>query len=293
MNTLRVNLDDFAIDGRCLTAPLQTKLQAARDAGFEQMVLSASDLSTDPAGVDAAATAVLASGLRVTAFVALDDFEGLAGPLHDYKTRVAKSLLTLCQTVGCHTLLVNASSLPEASRDSAALCASLRQLAMLAIPKAIRIAYRAWAGAQVVRDFAQAWDLVCQADMPNLGLCLDLVETLLSGTPDNDLEMLDIDKLFLVQLADVISPARAQFQVFAGEANHSARLATLVRTLHELGYRGNYALNAANSDYQQLPADVVAQRAVASALWLGQEVLQRSVPLPNQIRLRRLSDRAA
>ena len=37
----------------------------------------------------------------------------------------------------------------------------------------------------------------------------------------------------------------------------------------------------------QLPLATVAQRARRSALWLGEGVLQRSVPLPNQIRLKR------
>jgi len=41
-----------------------------------------------------------------------------------------------------------------------------------------------------------------------------------------------------------------------------------------------------NDDYQQIPPDAVAARARRSALWLGEEVLRRSVPLPNAMRLR-------
>nr|HPL79747.1 sugar phosphate isomerase/epimerase [Burkholderiaceae bacterium] len=36
---------------------------------------------------------------------------------------------------------------------------------------------------------------------------------------------------------------------------------------------------------------VVAQRARRSALWLGEDVQRRSVPLPNQMRLRAASGR--
>ncbi|EKD99237.1 MAG: xylose isomerase-like protein TIM barrel [uncultured bacterium] len=57
--------------------------------------------------------------------------------------------------------------------------------------------------------------------------------------------------------------------------------------MHGLGYRGSYNLAAFNGDYAAMPPLHVAQRARGSALWLGQDVLQRSVPLPNQIRLRR------
>jgi hypothetical protein len=35
-----------------------------------------------------------------------------------------------------------------------------------------------------------------------------------------------------------------------------------------------------------MPPATVAQRARRSAIWLGEDVLRRSVPLPNQIRLR-------
>lgn len=287
MNSLSANMDDFAMDSRSMVGSLPTKLQAARAAGFSQIQLCAADLVNHPEGADAAVATVLSSGLRITAFVALDDFEGLSGALHDFKTQMAQSMLTLCHAVGCHMLLVNASALPMASADPALLRHHLRQLAMLAIPKGIRVAYRAWSGAQVMQDFGQAWDLVCEADMPNLGLCLDAVEVMLSTSTDNDLEMLDAQKLFLVQLADVISPARPQFRMFPGEAEHPAQLATLVGTLHALGYRGDYTLAAHNTDDWQQPASSVAQRAQASALWLGQDVLQRSVPLPNQIRLKR------
>jgi hypothetical protein len=60
-----------------------------------------------------------------------------------------------------------------------------------------------------------------------------------------------------------------------------------VTRLHAMGYRGDYSFEVFNDDYQQMPPPVVAARARKSALWLGEEVLQRSVPLPNAMVLRR------
>jgi hypothetical protein len=54
-----------------------------------------------------------------------------------------------------------------------------------------------------------------------------------------------------------------------------------------MGYRGDYSFEVFNDDYQQMPLETVTQRARRSALWLGEGVLRRSVPLPNQMRLRR------
>ena len=139
-------------------------------------------------------------------------------------------------------------------------------------------------------------EVVSRADVPNLGLGLDSFHLFATETPLDDLELLDPEKIFLVQLADYmwqeirsveerITTAR-HFRVFPGEGVHSEALADLVRRLHALGYRGDYSFEVFNDDYQQMPLPVVAQRARRSALWLGEDVLRRSVPLPNQMRLR-------
>ena len=65
-----------------------------------------------------------------------------------------------------------------------------------------------------------------------------------------------------------------------------AHLAALTLKLHQLGYRGDYSFEVFNDDYQQMPLQAVAQRARRSALWLGEGVLRRSVPLPNRMRLK-------
>ena len=185
----------------------------------------------------------------------------------------------------------------HASSDTQALVRDLRKLAMLAIPMRIKIAYEALSWGRTVNEFPQAWDIVCQADMPNLGLGFDSFHMFATNTPLDELDMLDPDKVFLVQLADFmwteiksveerIATAR-HFRVFPGEGVHSEALAALVTKLHSLGYRGDYSFEVFNDDYQQMPLHTVAQRAWRSALWLGEDVLRRSVPLPNQIRLKR------
>ena len=287
MSHYSANIDDFGMDSRTMAGPLEARLKAARDAGFTQIMLSASDLAGHAGGVDGAVAAVLASGLRVTGFQTLADFEGLSGPLQAYKIDVAKSLLEMCHALGCHVLVVSSSTLTQAARDTPTLIRNLRQLAMLAIPMNIRIAYKAWSQGTVVKEFMQAWDLVCQADMPSLGLCLDTAEMLATGASQEDLDFLDSEKLFLVQLADSMQVTAPYFRMFPGEGEHKDALANWVTTLHGLGYRGDYSLAVFNEDYQQLPPGDVALRAWSSALWLGQDVLQRSVPLPNQLRLKR------
>lgn len=284
------NMNDFAVDSRSLSGVLQAKLSAVRMAGFSQITLCAQDLVNHPGGVDAGVAAVRASGLHVMAFQASVNLEGTTGPMHHYKLDVAKAMLGMCAALRCRLLVLPSSSLASES-DAGQRVRDLRRLAVLAIPMSIKIGYQGWQGASMVKDYLQAWDLVCEADMPNLGLCLDTYELLASNTSQEelleDLDMLDPDKLFLVHLADRLGAATEHWRVFPGDGDQSDTLASIVSALHALGYRGDYNLAAFNADHALMPAQQVAQRAHAAALWVGQDVLQRSVPLPNQIRLRR------
>ena len=297
MNHYSGNIGDFGMDTISLAGPLEAKLKAVREAGFTQIMLAARDLVGHPDGLDAAVAAVRASGLRVTGFQVLRDFEGLSGHLHAYKVDIAKSMLEMCHALDCRLLLICSSTSVHASGETAALVKDLRKLAMLAIPMRIKIAYEALSWGRTVNEFPQAWDIVCQADMPNLGLGFDSFHMFAASTSLDELDMLDPQKIFLVQLADFmwteiksmeerIATAR-HFRVFPGEGVHSEALAALVLKLHDLGYRGDYSFEVFNDDYQQMPLPTVAQRAWRSAQWLGEDVLRRSVPLPNQIRLKR------
>jgi sugar phosphate isomerase/epimerase len=291
------NTDDFGIDTISLAGTLGTRLRAAREAGFAQIMLSARDIVGHDEGVEAAVRAVRSSGLRVTGFQVLRDFEGLSGHLHDYKVDVAKSMLELCAALGAKVMLACSSTSTHASDDPAKMAADLRKLAMLALPLGVKVAYEALSWGRTVSEFPQAWDIVCRADMPNLGIGLDSFHAFAAKTPIDELDGLDPDKIFLVQLADFmwqeirsveerITTAR-HFRVFPGEGVHSDQVAQWVLRLHALGYRGSYSFEVFNDDYQQMPPDTVAARAYRSALWLGEDVLRRSVPIPNAMRLRR------
>jgi sugar phosphate isomerase/epimerase len=297
MTTNALNIADFGMDTVSLGGGLAAKLEAIRDAGFSQVMLSARDLVNHPAGVDAAVRLVKASGLRVTGFQALRDFEGLSGRLHDYKVDVAKSLLEMCRAVGSPLLLTCSTTSVQAGGDPDPMACDLRKLAMLALPLGVRIGYEALSWGRHVVDFNAAWEVVSRADAPNLGLVIDAFHAFAVNTPLADIELLDPYKVFLVQLSDFLwrevesvderIETAKHFRVFPGEGVHSERLAELVLRLAALGYRGDYSFEVFNDDYQQMPLPQVAARAARAALWLGEDVLRLSTPLPGQMRLRR------
>ena len=297
MSQFTGNIDNFGMDTISLTGPLPAKLRAVRDAGFSQIMLSARDIVGHEGGAEAAVQAVRDSGLRVTGFQVLRDFEGLSGHLHSYKIDVAKSMLELCAAVGARVLLVCSSTSTHAATEHDAIARDLRKLAMLAVPLRIKVAYEGLSWGRTISEFPDAWDVVRRAAAPNLGIGIDSFHVLATKTPLADLELLDPAKIFLVQLADFmwneirsveerITTAR-HFRVFPGEGVHGEDVAELVTRLDGLGYRGDYSFEVFNDDYQQMLPPTVAQRAYRSALWLGEDVLRRSVPLPGSMRLKR------
>ena len=295
-NTFNSAISGFGMDTITLAGPIEAKLEAMAEAGFSQVMLKANDLVGHPGGVQAAVRAVRNSGLRGTGFQVLRDFEGLSGHLHQYKVDIAKSMLEMCAALDCKVLLACSSTSTHATQDLDAIARDLRKLAMLAVPLGIKIAYEGLSWGRTINEFTTAWDVVCRADCPNLGLGIDSYHILAAKTALDEIDYLDPSKIFLVQLADFMwqetrtfeermSTART-FRVFPGEGVHTDALVNLVLKLDRLGYRGDYSFEVFNDDYVNLPLPMVAERAKRSALWLAEDVLRRSVPLPNQLRLK-------
>jgi len=284
-----MNQDHFGMDTITLAGPLEAKLRAVREGGFTQIMLSARDLVEHPGGAPAAISAVRESGLRVTAFQVLRDFEGLSGPLHAYKLDIAKAMLEMCRDLGSRILLMCSSTSANASGDPEVLSRDLCKLATLAVPLGIRVAYEALSWGRHVNEFPRAWEIVAAADRANLGLALDSFHMLATKTGLEDLDLVDPKKIFIVQLADFMwreLPSREEridtarhFRVFPGEGVHGAEVAELVRRLDAMGYRGDYSFEVFNDDYTQLPAPLVAARARQSVKWLTDHVSRRSLPI--------------
>jgi sugar phosphate isomerase/epimerase len=284
-----MNLDHFGMDTITLAGPLEAKLRAVKAAGFTQIMLNATDIVGHPQGEAAAVAAVRASGLRVTGFQVLRDFEGLSGHLHAYKLDVAKAMLEMCHALGARLLLACSSTSAHASGDPARLRQDLQKLATLAVPLNIRIAFEALSWGRYVSEFAQAWEIVQDADRANLGVCLDSYH-MLANQPDLErLAEIDPRRLFLVQLSDFmwqelrspqdrIETAR-HYRVFPGEGVHEEKLAQLVRGIDDMGYRGDYSFEVFNDDYRQLPLPMVCARAKRSVKWVSDLVSRRSLPL--------------
>ncbi|MCX8098115.1 MAG: sugar phosphate isomerase/epimerase [Casimicrobiaceae bacterium] len=281
-------VERFGMDTISLAGTLEVKLEAMARAGFRQVMLSARDVVGHPAGVSGAARAVAGSGLTVTGFQVLRDFEGLDDQLHAYKLDIAKAMIEMAAAVGAPLLLTCSSVSRHATGAHERLAEDLHKLAMLALPFGIRVAYEALSWGLHVSDYRDAWAIVRRVDCPTLTLALDSFHMLATASPFEELSEIDPERISLVQLSDFmwqevrtaeerLTTART-FRVFPYEGVHSSQLLALIQALEAMGYTGPYSFEVFNDDYTQLPPRVVAERARTSARRLAETVLAHREP---------------
>jgi len=269
-----LQLQRFAMNSNTLAGTLEEKLRAAKAAGFGKIVISGADLVSHPDGVDVAVEMVTGSGLEVSAFQMLHDFEGLSGHMLDYKIDIARSLFDMMRSVDASVLIVASTTSPHASGDPHKIAQDLSMLGSLAVPPGIRIAYGALAWGRWISEYTSAWEAVKLAGHPNVGLAIDTFHVLARGTSREPFDKIPGDKIFLVQLSDylwdlddLIETARHR-RVFPSEGNHNAAIVELVGRIERAGYRGPYSFDVVNDDYAHLPATAVAARGRKAATWL-------------------------
>lgn len=283
-----IDLSRFGFNTVTMGGTLEHKLDCMKAAGFHGVELWARDLIAHPQGVDAAAQAVKASGLRVTDFQPLRDFECAPDAMRAHRLDMAREQLRQMTLVGADLLLVCSTTSPLAIDDAERAAEDLRVLATLAAPLGIRICYEALSWGRHVNRWHQAWDIVRRCDHVGVGLNLDSFHMAVHGDDSPEtlarLAEVPVEKIFLVQLADyffeysdrqadIIELARHQ-RLFPGEGLHDVR--PLVRLLEARGYRGDYTFEVFNDDYVNSDPLVVAERGMQAARWLSDRVVARA-----------------
>ena len=114
----------------------------------------------------------------------------------------ARSMIEMCAALGSPLLLACSSTSRHATDDEATIARDLRKLAMMALPHGIKVAYEGLSWGRTINEFTAAWDVVCRADCPNLGIGLDSFHIFAAKTALDEIDYLDPSKIFLVQLSD-------------------------------------------------------------------------------------------
>ncbi|HTQ39280.1 MAG TPA: sugar phosphate isomerase/epimerase family protein [Pirellulales bacterium] len=175
--------------------------------------------------------------------------------------------LELCRTLGIGTVIIAGDVLgPLDEQAFGRLQASLTQAAAKAGEHGLRLALEFQAKATYPNNLQSAAALVETIASPHLGLCLDAFHFFTGPSKESDLAYLTADKLFHVQLCDLVWQAR-EFaadgdRILPGDGDFP--LFTIVERLHEIDYRGCVSVELMNPAIWQIPARQFGEVAVTA-----------------------------
>lgn len=255
---------------------LPEKLRAMRQAGFTATEFFPRDLFEDPRGPDYAAAVLRDSGLAVSAYQALRDYEGMPTPQRDHVLGIAGQMMDQMAWIDAELLVLCANVHPDASPDRHRCVDDLFRLAELARSRGVRVAYEPIGWARWFADYRDAWSLVREVGHPNFGLLLDSLHVASHGLPLDAIDGFDAAKIFLVELCDWprarLSPFEIarHYRLFPGEG--VGPMAEFVRRLARIGYTGCYSVEVMNDHYAHDDPAAVARRAFEATLRMAAEV---------------------
>ena len=237
----------------CLSGTLEDKLEAAAEAGFDEVELFEPDLIASALSPEQVRDRADDLGLAIGLYQPFRDFEAVSD-LRD-NLRRAEHKFAVMERLGADLLLVCSNVSAAAHDDDDLAAAQLRTLAERAAEHGIRIAYEALAWGRHVSDYEHAWRIVAQADHPNLGTCLDSFHILSRGSDPANIRDIAGDKIFYLQLADapelvmdVLQWSR-HYRCFPGQGGFD--LAAFVQHVLATGYAGPLSLEVFNDVFRQ------------------------------------------
>lgn len=255
---------------------LPQKLRVMADAGFVATEFFPRDLFEDLGGPDNTVAALRDSGLSISAYQALRDYEGMPTKQRDRVFGIAEQMMDQMGLLEADTLVLASNIHPDASPDRGRCAEDLSRLAELARTRGIRIAYEPIGWGRWFSDYRDAWSLLQEVNHPNLGILLDVLHVAARGFPMDAIDSFDPARIFLAQLCDwpqtKLSPFEIarHYRLFPGEG--VAPVVEFVRRLEGIGYKGTYSVEIMNDRYLNDDPATVAQRGFDATMRMATEV---------------------
>ncbi len=252
---------------------LPEKLKAMKEAGFVATEFFPRDLFEDPRGPDYAVGALRESGMAVSAYQALRDYEGMPAAQRDHVLGIAEQMMDQMAWLDAKLLVVCANMHPDSVGDHARCARDLQRLAELGRSRGIRVAYEPIGWARWFADYRAAWALVQAVDHPHFGIMLDPLHVASSGLPLEAIDGIDPAKVFLAELCDWPQARLPPFEIarnyrlFPGEGVGPLR--EFVQRLEGIGYTGLYSVEVMNAFYLHEDPLQVARRGMQATLSLA------------------------
>jgi 4-hydroxyphenylpyruvate dioxygenase len=253
----------------CTTATfggtLEQRLSAMKAAGFAATEFWPRDLFESFTDADTALRILRESGLAISCFQGLRDFESMPPAVRDHKLQLADHLIDQLKLVGADLLVLCCNTSADCSRDWTRAVEDLRLLGDLGRSRNVRIGYEPLCYSPWIGDYRMAWDLIRQVDHSHVGLVLDSAHVFLLNLPLEPISDIPGDKIFLAEYADLpttnlsIREVVRYYRLFPGEGTQA--MAEFACRVEGTGYAGYHSVEIFSSRYEAMEPALVARRA--------------------------------
>lgn len=263
----------------CISGTLEEKLESIARARFDAVEIFENDLIYSRMSPREIRQRCADLGLGIDLYQPFRDMDGVGNAQFKRNLDRAERKFDLMAELGATMLLVCSNVQPDVIRDDALMAAQLREMAERAAQRGLRLAYEALAWGSHVNRYGHSWEIVKQADHPHLGICLDSFHILSRGDDPAGIEQIPADKLFFLQLADaprmvmdVLQWSR-HYRCFPGQGTFD--LVGFMEHVLKAGYPGPLSLEVFNDVFRAAPNRRTTQDALASLLYLEEQVRAR------------------
>lgn len=266
----------FSIATVSVSGELEDKLTAISNAGFDGVEFFEHDLimfNDSPSKIANLATSL---GLKINLFQPGYDIDIL---LENDSSRALDRLdrtFDLMKNMGTELLLLSQSAKTNEGGENATLTGHLREFGKCAARHELKIGYRKNSSDQSIQSLEDAWEIIRNVDLPNVGLILDSFHISQSPTDMEFIPSISDDKIFHVQLSDAPDNITGhnhfseQSRCMPGEGD--LPLQKFVQTVINTGYNGPLSLVIANDDFRSAMPKSIASDGFRSLLFLMDQV---------------------
>lgn len=243
------------------------KIYAAHSVGFNQVEIWMEDIIEIPDGADFLARQAKKLGIGFTNLQVLRDFAGAPQHERPQKRKILHQFIKIAKILGCDAIQVPANTNDACILEQ--IDEDLRWLAIEAARYEMRIMYEPMAWCVTDNTLQLAWKRIQRLNEPNIGLVVDLFHICALGGDESHLDGINADKIYAVQLCDILHLPLKEKSSIINTARHKRELpgngiiniSMFIDKLKNLGYRGPVGIEVFNDKLKKLQANQVAYQA--------------------------------
>ncbi|MXP51396.1 sugar phosphate isomerase/epimerase family protein [Pantoea sp. SoEX] len=245
----------------------EKKLQAAHQAGFDQVEIWKEDIQNNSNGISSIMQFSIQKKIGFTNLQVLRDFAGIPYGQHKQKREELRQFINIAQAIGCNAIQAPASTREDCLIDK--IDEDLRWMASEAIRYKMKIMYEPMSWCTVDNTLPLAWERIKRVDQPNIGLVVDLFHIYALGGDALQLDGIPGDRIYEVQLCDIASKPPKDKKSLINVARHQRQLPgngiikidSFIDKLKSIGYQGPIGIEVFNDQLKCLSPYEVAEQA--------------------------------